>query len=273
MSAHSIDSKPGLIPIVSIKNLTVHRGRYTAVRDVSFELLPGASAAIVGPNGSGKSTLVQAMLDLLPSSAGTVEIFGYPLSRLGNRRAQIGYMPQNFIFDRSFPISVAELVGLGWDRGQGTRDRGQETGDRGRFFPWRGNPQKKQAVAQALQRVNAYGLRNQAIGTLSGGEIKRVLLAYCLVMPRRLLILDEAFAGVDVQGEAEFYDLLNEVRSQEGWTVLQVSHDLEMVSRHCDQIFCLNQTLVCSGRPEFALSPENLLATYGPSFHRYEHHH
>jgi zinc transport system ATP-binding protein len=99
------------------------------------------------------------------------------------------------------------------------------------------------------------------------------LLAYCLVMQRKLLVLDEAFAEVDAQGEAAFYELLDELRREEGWTVLQVSHDLEMVSRHCDFVLCLNRRLICSGRPESALSTENLLETYGATFSRYRHHH
>lgn len=116
-------------------------------------------------------------------------------------------------------------------------------------------------------------LHHQAIGTLSGGELKRVLLAYCLVSPRKLLILDEAFAEVDVQGEAEFYQFLHELQQEERWTVLQVSHDLDMVNRHCDYVLCLNRSLVCTGKPEVALSRDNLLQTYGSAFSRYRHQH
>ncbi|WP_421656638.1 metal ABC transporter ATP-binding protein [Leptothermofonsia sp. ETS-13] len=276
MSAYSINVDQEKTPVVKVQNLTVRRGQYVAVQNVSFELYPGTSTAIVGPNGSGKSTLVQAMLDLIPRAAGTVEIFGRPIARLGNLRQQIGYMPQNFIFDRGFPISVSELVGLGWTS--------QRSGHKRQFFlspsdslalafPWRPDSEKAEAVNQALQRVNAYHLRRQAIGTLSGGELKRVLLAYCLVVPRRLLVLDEAFAEVDMQGEAEFYNLLRSLMLEEGWTLLQVSHDLDMVSRTCDQVLCLNRSLICSGRPKFALSPQNLLITYGPAFGRYYHQH
>ncbi len=268
------------IPVVKVQNLTVRRGEYVAVQDVSFELYPGTSTAIVGPNGSGKSTLVQAMLDLIPHTAERVEIFGRPIARLGNLRQQIGYMPQNFIFDRGFPISVSELVGLGWTKQRAGRKSQRflssylSSFDSPTFsFPWRPDPEKVDAVNRALRRVNAYHLRRQAIGTLSGGELKRVLLAYCLVVPRRLLVLDEAFAEVDVQGEAEFYDLLRSLMLEEGWTLLQVSHDLDMVSRTCDHVLCLNRSLICSGRPEFALSPQNLLVTYGPAFGRYYHQH
>lgn len=254
------------IPILKVEGLTIYQGNYLAVRDVSFELFPGTDTAIVGPNGAGKSTLVKAILDLIPRSAGKIEIFGCPITKLGNLRRLLGYMPQNFIFDRSFPISVSELVGLGWM----LENRGGNS-----FLQrlWGQDRQKSAAVAAALQRTDAYHLRHQAIGTLSGGQLKRVLLAYCLVMPRKLLVLDEAFAGVDVQGAADFYALLNELKREEGWTVLQVSHDIDMVSRHCDRVLCLNQTVVCTGQPEIALSPQNLLATYGPGFSRYQHHH
>lgn len=253
-------------PIVKVEKLTVYQGNYLAVRDVSFELLPGTDTAIVGPNGAGKSTLVKAILDLIPHSNGDVEIFGRSLKRLGKLRHQLGYMPQNFIFDRSFPISVGELVGLGWTKASQQQNS---------FFSslWRKDREKSAAVIEALRRTDAYHLRNQAIGTLSGGQLKRVLLAYCLVMPRKLLVLDEAFAGIDVQGSTDFYALLNELKREEGWTVLQVSHDIDMVSRHCDRVLCLNQTIVCSGQPEIALSPQNLLATYGPGFSPYKHHH
>ncbi len=256
-------------PILKIEGLTVYQGSYLAIRDVSFELLPGTDTAIVGPNGAGKSTLVKAILDLIPHNVGTIEIFGRPMKQLGNLHHLLAYMPQHFIFDRSFPISVSELVGLGWVKSP------QQSQRKSSFFKrlWQPDKEKSAAIAEALNRTDAYHLRHQTIGTLSGGQLKRVLLAYCLVMPRKLLVLDEAFAGVDVQGIADFYVLLNELKQQEGWTILQVSHDIDMVSRHCDRVLCLNQTVVCTGKPEIALSPQNLLATYGPSFSRYQHQH
>ncbi|KYC38720.1 ABC transporter ATP-binding protein [Scytonema hofmannii PCC 7110] len=257
-------------PILKVEGLTVYQGSYLAVRDVFMELHQGTNTAIVGPNGAGKSTLVQAILDLIPRSAGTIEIFGRPITRLGNLRHQLAYMPQNFIFDRSFPISVGELVGLGWVSSSSPTPYSHSPTP---FFKGRRNKEKFAAVTEALQRTDAYHLRHQAIGTLSGGQLKRVLLAYCLVVKRKLLVLDEAFAGVDVQGAADFYTLLNELKHEEGWTVLQVSHDIDMVSHYCDRVICLNQTIVCTGVPEVALSPQNLLATYGPGFSRYRHNH
>jgi zinc transport system ATP-binding protein len=250
--------------VLAVERLTVYRGTHAAVQDVSFSLEAGTDTAIVGPNGAGKSTLVQAILGILPRQAGSVLILGQPLSRKGllppSVRQQIAYLPQNFLFDRRIPITVEELVGLGWDK-------------LGFQMPWANQRKRCQAVRDALVRVEALHLKQQLISGLSGGETKRVLLAYCLVSPRRLLILDEAPAGLDMHGESEFYQLLYQLKQEQGWAVLQISHDLEMVRRHCDRILCLNRTLRCQGTPDAALSSENLSAAYGSEFVHYHHQH
>lgn len=247
----------GRSPILQVKNLTVYQGKYLAVQDVSFELFSGTNTAIVGANGAGKSTLVQAILNLIKHYSGKVNVFNCPIEQLKFLRHQIGYVPQNFIFDRSFPICVRELVGMGWVKNQGIA-----------FFSRQHHHQRQASITQALRRVSADHLQHRAIGTLSGGELKRVLLAYCLVMPRKLLVLDEAFAGIDVQGATEFYQLLDELKQEEDWTILQVSHDIDMVSRYCDRVICFNQAIVADDTPIVALSQENLLATYNPTINK-----
>jgi zinc/manganese transport system ATP-binding protein len=248
--------------VLAVEQLTVYRETYAAVQNVSFELEAGTDTAIVGPNGAGKSTLVQAILGILPRQAGNIFILGQPLSRKGSLapqiRQQIAYLPQNFLFDRRIPITVEELVGLGWDR-------------LGFQLPWIDHRKRRHAVRDALAKVDALHLKRQLISGLSGGETKRVLLAYCLVYPRRLLILDEAPAGLDMRGESEFYQLLYQLKREQGWAILQISHDLNMVRRHCDRVLCLNRTLLCQGTPEVALSPDNLSAAYGSEFVRYHH--
>ncbi|WP_017297768.1 metal ABC transporter ATP-binding protein [Nodosilinea nodulosa] len=250
--------------VLSVEKLTVYRETYAAVQDVSFELEAGTDMAIVGSNGAGKSTLVQAILGILPRQAGEVLILGRPLTRRGHLpssiRQQIAYLPQNFLFDRRIPITVNELVALGWD-------------DLGPKLPWANQKQRRLAVRQALERVDALHLGTQPISRLSGGETKRALLAYCLVRPRRLLILDEAPAGLDVRGESEFYQLLYQLKQEQGWAILQISHDLDMVRKHCDRVLCLNRFLRCQGAPDYALSPDNLAAVYGSDFVRYRHQH
>ena len=100
-----------------------------------------------------------------------------------------------------------------------------------------------------------------------------MLLAFCVVRPRRLLVLDEAQAGLDSQAAEQFYGLLFDLRRSEGWTILQVSHDLEMVRRTCDGVLCLNRSLRCSGPPDHALSPAQLERVYGRGYVPYHHHH
>jgi len=250
--------------VLAVEQLTVYWETHAAVRDVSFALKAGTDTAIVGPNGAGKTTLVQAILGILPRQAGDVFILGQPLSRQGflapEIRQQIAYLPQNFLFDRRIPITVEELVGLGWDK-------------LGFQLPWADHRKRRHAIREALARVDGVHLRQQLISGLSGGETKRVLLAYCLVRPRRLLILDEAPAGLDVRGEAEFYQLLYQLKREHGWAILQISHDLDMVRRHCDRVLCLNRTLLCQGTPEESLSPDNLSLAYGSEFVRYHHRH
>jgi zinc transport system ATP-binding protein len=250
--------------VLTVENLSVNRGAYTAVKNVSFTLTAGTDTALIGPNGAGKSTLVKAILGILPRQSGSIALLDQPVDRAGHLhsrwRQQIAYLPQNFLFDRGIPMTVAELVDLGWGRS-------------GLWLPWQARRRRATAVLQALEQVKAVYLLNQSISGLSGGEIKRILLAYCIVRPRRLLILDEAPAGLDFQSEAEFYQILNQLKLEQGWAILQISHDLDVVSRHCDRVICLNRSITCQGTPDVVLSPENLVAAYGPELTRYHHSH
>ena len=243
-------------PIVSVKNLSVMRGEYLAVDNVSFELLPGTHTAIIGPNGAGKSTLIKSILGLVEARSGEIKLFntGRQSKRL---KLEIGYIPQKFPFDRTFPLTVSELVGLGLNRKQW----------------WYDHKRKRKRIYQALEQVHLTKQAQQKIGTLSGGELKRVLLAYCLVVPRRLLVLDEALAGVDATGEMEFAALLNNLKQEHNWTILEVSHDLDLVSKYCDSVICLNRRLIDRGSPSTTLTPENLLQIYGSLVSPTCHHH
>lgn len=274
MKTHSHSSHPGYGMssnrslnaecVLKIDQLTVRRGQQATLQDVSFSIEAGTDVAIVGPNGAGKSTLVQSILGILPRETGTVKLLGQTVS--ANRqipaavRHQVAYLPQNFLVDRRVPLTVGELVALGWDK-------------LGLQLPWAKAKARQLAVRHALERVSAGHLSRKFISALSGGETKRVLLAYCLVRSRQLLILDEAPAGLDIRGEADFYQLLYELKAEQGWTILQISHDLDMVRKHCDRVICLNRRLLCQGIPEMALAPKNLSATYGSEFVRYQHTH
>lgn len=240
--------------ILQVHDLSVERRGRLAVEGVTFSLPAESDTALVGPNGAGKSTLVAALLGLLPHASGRVEFLGQPFGANcclpRSVRAQIAYVPQNFVIQGLIPLSVAEFVGFGFDL-PGPR------------LPWRSGKQRMEAVLTALERTQTCDLRKRLLTELSGGQLKRVLLAFCLVRPRRLLVLDEAQAGLDIHSNEQFQQQLLDLRRQEGWTVLQVSHDLEMVRRSSDQVLCLNRSLRCSGTPQATLSQKRLSELYG----------
>ena len=251
-------------PVLLVEGLSVRRGEQLAVEQVSFQLARETDTALVGPNGAGKSSLVGALLGLLPRVAGNVEILGHALGPSGEFpravRSQIAYLPQSLALQGRFPLTVAEFVGFGFDAP-------------GLSLAWLGSRRRSEAVCHALERTACQNLAKRRLSELSGGQLKRVLLAFCVVRPRQLLVLDEAQAGLDAPSSEQFQQLLLELRRQEGWTVLQVSHDLEMVRRSCDQVLCLNRRLRCSGAPDHALSPARLAELYGPNVVPYRHHH
>lgn len=250
--------------VLSVQDLSVRRGGQLAVEAVSFELGRETDTALVGPNGAGKSSLVAALLGLLPRAGGTVRILGHELGPAGELprsiRAQLAYLPQTLPVQGRLPLSVAEFVGFGFD-------------PPGLGLLWLGSRARSQAVQRALVRSGCADLAGRLLSELSGGQLKRVLLAFCVVRPRQLLVLDEAQAGLDAPASEQFHQLLLELRRQEGWTVLQVSHDLEMVRRSCDHVLCLNRRLRCSGAPDHALSPARLVDLYGPNVVSYRHQH
>ncbi len=187
-----------------------------------------------------RATLVQAILGLLPHQGGQVRLLGHALGPQGRLpaavREQIAYLPQRLALSGRIPLTVAEFVGLG----------GMAPGC---GFPGAAAPAARAAIDTALAKAGGGSLGERRLSDLSGGQLKRALLAFCLVRPRRLLVLDEAQAGLDPQASEAFHQLLFSLRRSEGWTILQVSHDLAMVRRTCDGVLCLNRSLRCSGSP------------------------
>ncbi|OGZ97333.1 MAG: hypothetical protein A3J10_00405 [Candidatus Sungbacteria bacterium RIFCSPLOWO2_02_FULL_54_10] len=233
---------------ISVKNLNVVLNGHRVLADVSFDVSAGSIAAIVGPNGSGKTTLMKAMLGLIPYQ-GESAVLGVPSAALNQRvAARIGYVPQRLDFDRTMPVTVAELLDV-------------HLLDRSR----------KNAAHEALSAVDARDLLPKMIGVLSGGEFQRVLLALALLNKPDILFLDEPAAGVDIEGAAEFYARLQDLRAQRHITIVMVSHDMDVVFRHATTVLCINHVLVCQGAPSDALTPDTMHALYGPEHALYPH--
>jgi zinc transport system ATP-binding protein len=217
---------PHAQPAVEISGLQFAYGAVPVLSDVTLTIADGEFLGIVGPNAGGKSTLLKLILGLLRPQAGRIRVFGESPQRA---RRQLGYVPQHPGFQRDFPIGVEDVVlmgrfGLGWRLGTWSRA-------------------DRRAAAAALDEVEALDLAPRQIGTLSGGQLQRVLLARALVAEPKLLILDEPTANIDQRLEGEIFELLAHLNRR--LTILVVSHDIAFISGYVTRVACLNRTLVC----------------------------
>lgn len=233
--------------VVCVKDISVRYGNFSALEHVSFDLMKGEVAAIIGPNGSGKTTLVRAMLGLLPLASGKIEIMG---ERPEKARRNVGYVPQKFDFDPNFPITVGEFMHLA----------------RHRKVP-------AEKVEEKIKEVGLVpAILRKRLGSLSGGQLQRVLVASAILDDPDLLILDEPVTGIDVVGEATFYDAINHLKEGHGTSIVLISHDLGVVSSFVDTVICINKKMMCSGPPQATLTESNLRAVFGQHASFYGHH-
>jgi len=228
--------------------LTVtYRNGHTALTDASFAIPTGTITALVGVNGAGKSTLFKAIMGFVPVSAGQIEVLGQPVGDMMKRQA-IAYVPQAEDVDWTFPVLVEDVVMMG------------RYGHMG--FLRRPRVQDRQAVSDALARVNMTELRNRQIGELSGGQKKRVFLARALAQDAKVILLDEPFTGVDVKTEEQIIALLRDLR-KEGRVMLVATHNLGSVPEFCDRVVLVKGTVLAHGPVAEVFTPDNLREAFG----------
>jgi ABC-type Mn2+/Zn2+ transport system ATPase subunit len=237
------------VPALTVSHLTVQFERQDrpAVEDVSFSLEEGQIAILIGPNGSGKSTVLKAILGLVPFT-GEISVFGVPAPAA---RRHIGYVPQRLGFDVTLPLTVGEAVRMPLLGRQG--------------------PEVEAAFVHFTEELGVAPLVDRPLGTLSGGQLKRTLIARAMITGPRLLLLDEPEAGIDIGGEQTLYELLDRLVSHHRLTALVCSHELDIVFRYADLVLCLNRSLQCSGPPGEILTPEALGRLYGPATALFRH--
>ncbi len=229
--------------LISARNLMLARGGRTILADIDIDISPREIVTVIGPNGAGKTTLVRALLGLEPLDRGSIR-----------RKPGLvtGYAPQRFDVDRAIPLTVTRFVAMGR---RATLDE----------------------LARVLKDVGAGALAERQLAELSGGELQRVVLARALIREPDLLVLDEPVRGVDYAGEAELYTLIGRLRTERGFGVLLVSHDLHVVMAQSDRVICLNRHVCCSGVPQSVAQHPEYARLFGPqaarAFGLYHHHH
>ncbi len=218
-------------------DVTVAYDRHPAVHHVSVDIPEGACTAVVGPNGAGKSTLLKAMVGLVRQVHGRIE---FP----DRTRAKIAYLPQQSDVDRTFPISVLDMVLLGRWRGIGA-------------FGTAG-PADIHGAVHALEAVGLRGFERRPLSTLSAGQFQRALFARMLLQDAEIILLDEPFNAIDTRTTADLLALVRRWR-EDRRTVVCVLHDLDQVRAHFPHALLLARELIAAGPTEQALTAANLL--------------
>jgi zinc transport system ATP-binding protein len=248
-ASHRAASSPrGPAALISARGLTLTRAGRPILAGVDIDIAPGEIVTVIGPNGAGKTMLVRALLGLERLDRGKV------------RRREplvIGYAPQRFDIDRAIPLTVARFVALG--RPAALRPK----------------------IEAVLADVGARPLIDRQLSELSGGELQRVVLARALLRSPDLLVLDEPARAVDYAGEAELYTLIGRLRTERGFGVLLVSHDLHVVMAQSDRVVCLNRHVCCSGVPQSVAQHPEYARLFGPQAahalgvyqHKHDHSH
>jgi len=221
---------------IKFRDVTLGYDRHPAVHHLNGEVAQGALVAVVGPNGAGKSTLFRGLAGILKPLAGAIDLGGLDIR-------DIAYLPQSVDIDRTFPISVFDLVGTGLWRTTG-------------FFGGMGKPARDK-ITQALAVVGLNGFENRSIGTLSGGQMQRMLFARALLQDARLIVLDEPFNAIDAKTSADLLALVRRWHG-EGRTVLAALHDFDLVRAHFPETLLLARGPVAWGPTAQVLTVENL---------------
>lgn len=225
-----------------VEHLSVRFGAVQVLRDLSFRAPAGSSLAVIGPNGAGKTVLFQALIGSVPFE-GTVR--WAPGTR-------IGYVPQKLDIERDIPVTGLDFL------------------------------KARAAVAhvdanQIAKVLDLTGIARQSaadpIGTLSGGQFQRLLIAFALLGNPTVLMLDEPTAGVDEPGQKQLNALVGRLQSEQNLTVLFISHELSVVYRYASSVLCLGRGQTCFGQPRQVLTPDMLSSIYGAPLDYHVHQH
>jgi zinc transport system ATP-binding protein len=228
--------------ILEVTNLSVRFENVQPLRELSFSVARGASLAVIGPNGAGKTVLFRAIIGAIPSR-GTVR---------WAEGVRIGYVPQKLDLDRDVPITALDFLA--------TRKTLTAVSDKD--------------ISQMLTLVGISSeVTKTPIGTLSGGQFQRLLIAFALLGNPNVLLLDELTAGVDEPGQRQLNELVARLQHDRGLTVLFISHELSVVYRYANNVLCLGGGTAHIGAPKEILTPDLLRDIYGApvDYHIHDH--
>ena len=232
-------------PILKLTNLSVLMDKKLILDDISFEVTSGKIITIIGPNGSGKTTMVRCILDLIKPTKGNIWI---------QKGIKLGYMPQKISLNPYLPIKVINFLELDIN-----------------------NIITPELLDQVISEIGIGSILSLPLQEISGGEMQKVLFARALLNKPDILILDEPTQGIDINGQLEFYKLIEKLRDEKNISIVIISHDLHMVMKSTDYVICLNQHICCEGTVKFVNQHKDFHNLFGTktleAFSVYEHDH
>lgn len=234
--------------LLSVTGLGVTLNKHVVLHDITFTVNRNDTLAVIGPNGAGKTVLFKALLGIVPYE-GTIE---------WKEGIKIGYVPQKLSISKDLPLTVSEFFALKKGNTKEVHKALESVGFNDH------NSQKELQRSKLLLRK---------IGVLSGGELQRVLIAFALLGHPDVLLFDEPTAGIDMSTEETIYGLLHRLQAKENLTIILISHELEVVYRYANAVFCLNTEKVCFGPPRDVLDKKSLTDLYGGDTSMYTHDH
>lgn len=245
--------------IVSVENLSFSYGTNKVLENVNLYIKEGDFVGIIGPNGSAKSTLLKLILGLLKPDEGTISIFGKNIDEFKDY-SKIGYISQNVReFNQMFPATVEEVVAANLYANKG-------------FISRLGKKDSKR-IEEVLNIVDMDKFRKRKIGNLSGGQKQRVFIARALINNPQILFMDEPLVGVDLESQNMFYGLLNKLNKEHNITLVMVSHDIGVISKKVNRLFCLSNGKVYSHDTNKNKNTNILKELYGENVNLLFHEH
>jgi zinc/manganese transport system ATP-binding protein len=232
-------------PVLALDGVSVRLGGRQILDGVGFSVRAGEFAGLIGSNGAGKTTILRTVMGLRPPDRGSVLIDGAPLARRGR---QVGYVPQKVLIEPDAPLRARDLVALGLD--------GERIGPR---LPSR---RRREQVEAMLDAVDAGRFADERVGTLSGGEQQRVLIAHALIGRPRLLLMDEPLANLDLRSGQEIVELTSRVAREQGVAVLLSAHDINPLLPVMDKVVYVAEGRAASGPTDQVVRSEVLSTLY-----------
>ncbi len=232
----------------------VEIGETLILDDVSFSVNKNSLIAVVGPNGGGKTTLFNAITGLIPITKGSIEINGQDVSK-GN--INIGYVPQNENLNWNFPLTARQVVNLGITRNSPSIPFISKNND--------------DLIKECLNDVGLYEQIDNRVDEMSGGQKQRVLLAKILAQGANILLLDEAFSGVDIGSQISLIEVLKKLKDS-GKTIMIATHDINNIADRFDEVLCLNRHCCAYGDPLKVFTQDVLSELYGSHGTMFQNH-